>query len=438
VTRRLGFLVLVLLLALAAPAGAADWSAWQRYMEAAERAWEQGRLSGAEQRLEDAVREAELQDPRSPQLVRSLTVLAEVYRKQGRERDAQAVAARASAISRATASSGADVTEHLQAYATLLRELDRDVDARAVEARVQRLREVGAGDGRGNLLYFNPVAELREYAALLRRRNRDADARLVDARANAEATRLVGRYEALRKEYSREPAALPSVTWVQQIDAGSEARLGRLYPEAEGLYRDAAKTAESFEPQDARRAYSLSLLAYTLRAQGKRDEFERTVERVLPMLEPIAGSGHAFLARSFALLAQAYLRFNFDGAEALTYFQRSLPLLEKDLRGDHPAVGLHVAGVAAARLALDQPEAAEPALQRALAIAGAQTGPDDAMVARGLVTVVLVYMRRGDYARADAVADRVVNVYRRTLHPDHPEVLFALALQREVQAKATR
>ena len=47
-------------------------------------------------------------------------------------------------------------------------------------------------------------------------------------------------------------------------------------------------------------------------------------------------------------------------------------------------------------------------------------------------------MRRGDYARADAVADRVVNVYRRTLHPDHPEVLFALALQREVQAKATR
>ena len=60
------------------------------------------------------------------------------------------------------------------------------------------------------------------------------------------------------------------------------------------------------------------------------------------------------------------------------------------------------------------------------------------MVARGLVTVVLVYMRRGDYARADAVADRVVNVYRRTLHPDHPEVLFALALQREVQAKATR
>lgn len=416
-TRRLGLLALVLLLAPAAPAGAADWSAWQRYMEAAERAWEQGRPSGAEQRLEDAVREAELQDPRSPQLVRSLTVLAEVYRKQGRERDAQAVAVRASAISRATASSGADVTEHLQAYATLLRGLDRDVDARAVEARVQRLREVGAGDGRGNLLFFNPVAELREYAALLRRRNRDADARLVDARANAEATRLVGRYEALRKGYSREPAALPSVTWVQQIDAGSEARLGRLYPEAEGLYRAAAKTAESFEPQDARRAYSLSLLAYTLRAQGKRDEFERTVERVLPMLEPIAGSGHAFLPRSFALLAQAYLRFNFDGAEALTYFQRSLPLLEKDL---------------------DQPEAAEPALQRALAIAGAPTGPDDAMVARGLVTVVLVYMRRGDYARADAVVDRVVGVYRRTLHPDHPDALFAQALQREVQAKATR
>jgi len=65
---------------------------------------------------------------------------------------------------------------------------------------------------------------------------------------------------------------------------------------------------------------------------------------------------------------------------------------------------LHVAGVAAARLALDQPEAAEPALQRALAIAGAQTGPDDAMVARGLVTVVSSTAPRR-LRRADAVAD---------------------------------
>jgi len=437
VNARCGLLIMLLPLAVAAPAGAADWSAWQRHMEAAQRAFEQGRLSGAEERLADAVREAELQDPKSPQLARSLTALAEVYRKQGREREAQAVTARVDALNRAI---GADVTEPLQAYAALLRELGRDVDARAVDARVQRLKEVRAGDGRGNLLFFNPVAELRDYAALLRRRHRDADARAVEAQAKAEATRLVERYETLRKGYSKEPAALPTVTWLQQITAGREAAEGRLYPEAEGLFIDAARTAESFAAQDARRPYTLSLLAYTQRAQGKREDFERTVQRAMPMLEPIAGSGHAYLPRSFSVLALAYVQYGFEGAEALGYFQRSLPLLEKDVRPDHPAVGLQLVGLAASRLALNQPEAAEPALQRALTIAGAQSGREEALIARGLLTVVRVYMDRGDYVRADAVAERAVSVFRRTLDPDHPDVMFALAVQRAVQAKlaATR
>jgi hypothetical protein len=59
-------------------AQAADWSTWQRQMEAAESAWQQDRLVGAEQWLQDAAREAERQDPRSPQLVRTLTILTEL------------------------------------------------------------------------------------------------------------------------------------------------------------------------------------------------------------------------------------------------------------------------------------------------------------------------------------------------------------------------
>jgi Aspartyl protease/Tetratricopeptide repeat len=437
VTRRAVALVAVLaLLAAAAPAPAADWSAWQRYMEAAERAWEQGRLTAAEEWLQDAVAEAERQDRRSPQLARSLTVLAEVYRKQGRAADARTLARRIAEVTRAAqASAGPDVPERLQAYATLLRELGRDADARAAEARVQRLREVRAGDGRGQLLLFNPVAELREYAQLLRQRNREAEARAIELQAAAEAARLVERNETLRRGYGG-PAALPTVTWVRQVSAGTEALEGRLYPEAEGLFAEAVKTAETFGVSDARRPYTLSLLAYAARAQGKRAEFTRAAQRALPMLEAIAGTGHSYLPRSTNVLALAYLRFQFDGAEALAHFQRSLPLLQKDLPADHPAVGLELAGLAASYLALGQPEPAAPLLQRALAISEAQSTAGDAAVSRGLLAVVRVYEERGDDARADAIAERIVAVLRRALDPDHPDLVLALALRRHLQAKA--
>jgi predicted aspartyl protease len=437
VTRLAVAVAVLAVLAAAAPARAADWSAWQRYMEAAERAWEQGRLTAAEEWLQDAVAEAERQDRKSPQLARALTVLAEVYRKQGRAAEARTVARRIAELTRASqaASAGPDVTERLQAYAALLRELGRDVDARAAEARIQRLREVRAGDGRGQLLLVNPVAELREYAWLLRQRKRDAEARAIELQAAAEAARLIERSETLRKGYGG-PAALPTATWVQQVSAGTEALDGRLYPEAERLLMDAVKTAETFGVRDGRLPYTLGLLAYAVRAQGKRAEFTHAAQRAMPMLEAIAGTGHSYVPRSTNVLALAHLRFHFDGAEALAHFQRSLPLLRKDLPADHPAVAMELAGLAAAHLALGQPEPAAPLLQRALVISDAQSTAADAVVARGLLAVVKVYEDRGDDARADAIAERIVAVLRRALDPDHPDLVLALALRRHLQAKA--
>ena len=46
-----------------APALGADWSRWELYMASAQMALDDGRLTGAERWLLDAVREAERQDP---------------------------------------------------------------------------------------------------------------------------------------------------------------------------------------------------------------------------------------------------------------------------------------------------------------------------------------------------------------------------------------
>jgi tetratricopeptide (TPR) repeat protein len=437
--RRLGGLLLAVACvgAAACPVPAADWATWQRYMEAAEQAWQQGRLAGAEQRLQDAVGEAERQDPRGPQLVRSLTVLAELYRKQGRARDADAIAARLAALSApagASAPAGPDLEAALQRYADWLRELGRADEAAMVVIRLHRLREVGAGAGRGNFLFFNPVAELRDYARLLRLHQRDAEARAIEALAAAEATKLIGRYETLRQGFAAS-GGVPSRTWVQQIAGGDEALDGRLYPEAGALFADAVRTAEAFPAHDVRRALGLSLLATALRAQGRRDEYRSAVARAMPILEKAAGQGQHMLASSLRVLALAVLRFDFEPAEALAQLQPGLRLLEKDVSRDHPVIGLHLAGIAAAYLALCQPEQGTPALERAFQIAGQQYLPEHASLALGLLRVSEVYTGRGDHAAADQVAERVLTILRRLRDPDHPDVLVAAEVRKRTRER---
>src|SRR5262249_61980296 len=81
-----------------ASAQTVDWRTWERYMENGRRALEQGREAGAENWFSDAAREAERLDPRSPQLAASLKSLADLYRRQGRLREAGALEQRVGAV----------------------------------------------------------------------------------------------------------------------------------------------------------------------------------------------------------------------------------------------------------------------------------------------------------------------------------------------------
>jgi tetratricopeptide (TPR) repeat protein len=417
-------------------AQAADWSTWQRQMEAAESAWQQGRLVGAEQRLQDALLEAERLDPRSPQLVRTLTILAELYRKQGRSRDAEAVAARLKGLAAAPATAGPDLESALHAYATLLKELGRADEAAMVAIRLHRLREVRSGPGRGNFLFFNPVAELRDYARLLRQRNRDPEARTIDALAAAEATKLIDRYENLRKGFAATASGgLPSLTWVQQMTGGAEAMEGRLYPEAAALFSDAVRTAEQFPAHDVRLAYSLSMLAVATRAQGKGTEEASATHQAMAILERAAGQGHSLLPKSLSILAMGLLRHRFEPGPALAHLERSLRILEKDLPPDHPVLGLHLAGLAAAHLALGRAAQGVPPLERALAIAEKQYLPEHTALAAGLLTVAEVYAGQGDVARADRVAERVQAIMTRLLDPGHPDVLLTAEIRKGLRER---
>jgi Flp pilus assembly protein TadD len=77
-----------------------------RYIEAGERALQQGRHVTAEEMFLSAIKRAEALGPSDPLLIRSLSGLAEAYRAQGKDALAEPVLARIATAQRATAASG--------------------------------------------------------------------------------------------------------------------------------------------------------------------------------------------------------------------------------------------------------------------------------------------------------------------------------------------
>jgi len=416
-----------------ASAQAVDWRTWERYMENGRRALEQGREAGAENWFSDAAREAERLDPRSPQLATSLRSLADLYRRQGRLREAGALEQRVGAVAPASA---AGVAAVLEDYAKLLRQDGRELDAAVLEREIHALRAASPDARQGELLFFSPVAELRSYARLLRQRDRVDDARRIETLASTEARAQMSRYASLRRQLSAESASgSSSLTWEWQTQSAMEAMEARLYPEAEGLLADAVKTAETFPPPDVRLAYSLSALAFTYRAQAKAAEFTAATQRAMTILESAAGSRHSSLPRSLAVLALAHLRFVLEPATTIAQFERALIILRKEVAPDNPVVGLHFAGLAAAYLALSQPAQAKPYLDQAFAIADQQSRKDQVPVAIGLLKVGEVYSDQGDYPRAHAVAQRVVGYLTRMRPPNHPDIVAATVAERFLAQK---
>ena len=160
-------LLLTLLAAASTSAQTVDWRTWERYMDSGRRAVAQGREAGAENWFLDAAREAERLDPKSPQLGSSLRSLAELYRKQGRQREAETLEQRIGTIA---PPSGPSVVAVLEGYTALLRQEGRERDAAVLERRLQGLRAADSAR-QGELLFFSPVAELREYARLKTQRD---------------------------------------------------------------------------------------------------------------------------------------------------------------------------------------------------------------------------------------------------------------------------
>ena len=134
-------MILALLVVLSQPSVFAQETSWDRYMDAAGAAYEQGDYDEAEKQLLRALKEAENFGEQDPRLAASLNNLALLYYAQGQYAEAEPFYQRSLAIwEKALGPEHPDVATILENYADLLRELDRNREAEELEERARAIR----------------------------------------------------------------------------------------------------------------------------------------------------------------------------------------------------------------------------------------------------------------------------------------------------------
>ena len=128
-----------------------------------------------------------------------------------------------------------------------------------------------------------------------------------------------------------------SSPWDTYMDAGTKAYQQGNYPEAERQFKGAVKEAEGFGLEAPRLTTSLNDLGALYRAQGKYAEAEPLLKRSLAILEKALRREHPDVAQSLNNLALLYdAQGRYAKAEPLS--KRSLAIWEKALGPDHPNI----------------------------------------------------------------------------------------------------
>jgi tetratricopeptide (TPR) repeat protein len=128
----------------------------------------------------------------------------------------------------------------------------------------------------------------------------------------------------------------------------------------------------------------------------------------------------SFAARRLLHQLGTYLREHARYAEAETFFQHSLRIMEKALGPDHPQVAYPLYGLAALYSEQSKYAEAEPLYQRALRIWEEALGPDHPKVAYPLNGLANLYREQGKYDEAEPLYQRALRIREQALGPNHP------------------
>lgn len=193
------------------------------------------------------------------------------------------------------------------------------------------------------------------------------------------------------------------------------------YPKAEELLQRSLKISEkALGPDHPEVAFRLNNLAVLyLDRLGDYAAAEALFLRALKIRESSLGPDHLFTAETLASLANCYdFLHQPDKAEAA--FKRALAIQEKQLP-DHPSTAMMMNNLGGFYRKLDQPEKAEELYRRALKIEEKALGPEHPDTALIVQNLAWARTEAGDFAAAEELYGRALKIDEKAFGPDHPD-----------------
>ncbi len=257
-----------------------------------------------------------------------------------------------------------------------------------------------------------------------------------------------------------------TASWRADIDQGTALRDRELYFEAEQAFKTALAKAETFGPSDVRIAVTLNSLALVQHLQGNYVEAGPLYERSAEVLRIALGADHPEIAKILSSLYELHMRLgNLDAAEKVSL--ERLSILEKQLGKSDPGLVQPLADVSFVYFNKNQLLDAEDYQRRSLAISragGADAAPQRATglsnfgvilaadnrlsnaaaalneslslrqsdspesieVARDFAHLADAYAKRFQFAEAEQLLARSLELRRKHLTPEHSEVAATL------------
>lgn len=418
-SRKLRYSLAALFCLLLPVPGYAQGTLWDKWYNAGNQAWLQGRKAEAEQNYREALKEAERFGEKDRRLATTLQTLALTCKATGRYAEAEALFRRLLAVKeKQKGANHPDVAYVFDQIAQVYKEQKDYIGAESFLKRALEIREKALGEK--DLAVSSTLTELGD---LYRMAGRYAEAEAI-------YTRVLPMWEKEAKGH-RDPAVQPvlPIALASKLENLAQVYVAQgKYAEAEPLYIRAIKIweqgiirplhpkgqewADVWRSLGNTRLNVASLctdLASLYEIQGRLSDAESLYQRALKIRQEELGPDRPEVAASLNNLAFLHTKQQRYG-DAQVLYKGSVEILTKRFGPEHPNVAA-VLGAQAVLSSLEgRQDEAQSLFQRTLAIYEKSHGPESLEVAVTLenyATLLKAMGRAGDAAAASARAKAI-------------------------------
>jgi eukaryotic-like serine/threonine-protein kinase len=339
--------------------------------------------------------------PDDPDTLRSMELLADVYRDDGRL--AEAVNLAEETVARRKAILGADHPDTIGSMATLAFNyfaIGRQQDAFKLEEKLRPLIKPDHPSGPellSNLAYCEQAVGRYPEALELRREALE----LLNAKRGPLNVNTLAAMTGLANSYSALQRHDEALKLREETVALARERLGPTHPDT---LRNMANLALSYS----------SICRYADAVKLGEETHKLMMERL--------GADHADTLGVTMNLAVSYSRVG-RHAEAIELGEKTLPRLKERLNPGHRGIFGAMDGLAVCYHAAQRLEDALKLREETLALCRTRLGPDDPQTLLTMTSVAGIYHETGRHADAVKLSEEALALCREKLGPHHPETL---------------